>query len=40
MNQGTVEIQTRDKAVCENVPTEKVVEFVNKIIAEAMEKLK
>ena len=40
LNQGTVEIQTRDKAVCENVPTEKVLEFVNKIIAEAMEKLK
>lgn len=37
---GTVEIQTRDKAVCENIAVEDAVSFVNKIIAEAMAKLK
>ena len=40
LSQGTVEVQTRDKTVCENVNLDNTVEFVNKIIAEAMDRLK
>ncbi len=40
LTQGTVEVQTREKDVCENVAVENVTEFVNKIIADAMNRLK
>lgn len=39
LNNGTVEVQTRDKVVQDNVPVDGIIEYVSKLIKEGIDKL-